>query len=103
LVDIVDSGWQASACRGDELGGLLRLGLPAVDLVALGDVWEATGVVLSRRLGRLATTAAGQLVAGWSRLAANRADECHRLRDQHPQQDHASVRSTGDPSKVVAR
>jgi len=95
LVDIVDSGWQASVGWGDALGGLLRRAQPAVDLVALGDVWEATGAVLSRRFG--------QLLAGWSRLAANRADEWHRLRDQHPKQDHATVCPIGDLSQVVAQ
>lgn len=103
LMDIVGSGWQASACPGDALGGLLCRARPVADLVALGDVWEATRASLARPFGQLTPTADGQLVAGRSRLAANRADEWRWLRDQHPKQGRASVRPTGDLSQVVAQ
>jgi hypothetical protein len=81
----------------------LRRSLPAADLVALGDVWEATEAALARRFGPLAAADDEQLVAGWSRLAANRADEWRRPRVQHPKQGRASVRPTGDLSQVVAQ
>ena len=103
LVGIVGSGWQASAAQAEALAGLLRGAMPGADLVALGEVWEAAGAALSRRCGPLSAAAADHLIAGWLRLGTNRADEWRRPRDQRPKRGRASVRPTGDLSRVVAQ
>jgi hypothetical protein len=101
-VEIVGSCWQASAAQVDALAGLLCRALPTANLVALGEVWEAAGAALSRRPGPLSPAGARDL-AGWLRVGARRADEWRRPRDQRPKQGRASVRPTGDLSRVVAQ
>jgi hypothetical protein len=103
LAGIVGSGWQAGAAQAEALAGLLRRAMPSADLVALGEVWEAAGAALSRRSGPLSVAAADDLVAGWLRFAARRADEWRRPRDQRPKQGRASVHPTADLSRVVAQ
>ena len=102
LVDIVGDGWWACDAQAEALAVLLRQMLPARDLVALGDVWEAAAAALSLNRGTLGRPSASYLLAQWLSLAAHRAGEWYRPREQRPQQDRPSVHPAGDLSELEA-
>ena len=101
LVAAVGEGWRGTDAQARALASVLRAELAPAHLLALGEAYEAAVGDLSARPAPLTRLTADRLLRSWLKLAASRADEWRRPRQQRRKQGRPAVRPQADMSAVA--